>query len=385
LAEQQDLAAPCEVLVVDDGSAGPENRRVVFAMRERMPVTYYYQEDRGFRAAAARNVGAAHASGELLVFIDTGVLPTRRLIRAHADAYRRDTGGVIGYVYGYDTSVAAPDLSADAARDPDATVARFRATSTCVDMREAVFRELSDRLEGRPAPWALFWTTNASVPADVFWRAGGFDERFVGWGAEDIELGYRIQRLGLEIRLARCAAAIHLPHTRAIADNEASHRRNMLRFHRLHPEPIVELMTVSTPARINREFGAMAVALDRRRMAAANGDPPSDRELEGENIVLFGCERLSFVSSPGVVAGIEPDNWLLTRARMSNPAADLRCCLGVRTGHADGSFDRSVVSGSLKFYPPAVLRALTDEAARIAHRVEWTAPRETLCHCSYRR
>jgi len=38
----------------------------------------------------------------------------------------------------------------------------------------------------------FFWSMNISVRADDFAAVGGFDERFRDWGAEDVELAYRV-------------------------------------------------------------------------------------------------------------------------------------------------------------------------------------------------
>ena len=47
--------------------------------------------------------------------------------------------------------------------------------------------------------WLYFLTGNASVRRDDLVRVGGFDESFTGYGHEDFELGYRLQKAGIEI------------------------------------------------------------------------------------------------------------------------------------------------------------------------------------------
>jgi hypothetical protein len=58
-----------------------------------------------------------------------------------------------------------------------------------------------------PTPWQ-FYTGNASVGVEHLRRAGGFDTRFRR--AEDIELGFRLQKLGLEFVFNPAAAATHI-------------------------------------------------------------------------------------------------------------------------------------------------------------------------------
>lgn len=68
-------------------------------------------------------------------------------------------------------------------------------------------RALSYRL-GR-----LHWTTlngaNSSFPTQAFHRVGGFWEGFSGYGAEDLELGYRLAKAGLRFYYLPQAQSVH--------------------------------------------------------------------------------------------------------------------------------------------------------------------------------
>ena len=48
-------------------------------------------------------------------------------------------------------------------------------------------------------PWHFFLTGNALVKRSTLIEAGMFDENFTGYGHEDIELGYRIKKMGVPI------------------------------------------------------------------------------------------------------------------------------------------------------------------------------------------
>ena len=65
-----------ELLVADDGSAPPTRRPVEdFATHARFPVRHIWQEDRGFRAAAARNRALAATLADYIVFSDGDCIP----------------------------------------------------------------------------------------------------------------------------------------------------------------------------------------------------------------------------------------------------------------------------------------------------------------------
>jgi glycosyltransferase involved in cell wall biosynthesis len=67
---QDGLPGPLEVIVVDDGSAD-ETARVLRGLGDAGACTYVRQPNQG--AAAARNTGAAHSSGDVLVFLDDDI------------------------------------------------------------------------------------------------------------------------------------------------------------------------------------------------------------------------------------------------------------------------------------------------------------------------
>src|SRR5204863_3571990 len=77
-----------------------------------------------------------------------------------------------------------------------------------IDCRAAM---LGDALR---APWMLFWGCNYSVRRDDLLAVGGYDERFRGWGWEDLELGYRLHRLRLRLHFDTGAWCVHYPHAR---------------------------------------------------------------------------------------------------------------------------------------------------------------------------
>src|SRR5579871_3703434 len=73
LVAQRFPAAGFEVVVADDGSSDGTGD-MVRSFEDRLAVRYWFQEDLGFRAAAARNAGARLATAPILAFLDAGTI-----------------------------------------------------------------------------------------------------------------------------------------------------------------------------------------------------------------------------------------------------------------------------------------------------------------------
>lgn len=216
---RQTLAAErFEVIVVDDGGRGPTADLVAsFASRIRAR-TLRQPENRG--RAAARNAGIAAAAGDIVVFLDSDVFPVPAFLEAHARVHEAN-----GRAVGRGPLLLTEHLEATLSRSP-------------------VMRDLST---------AFLDTANASVRRADLLQAGGFDEGFRFYGWEDMDLGIRLQRLGLRRVFVREALAFHyqpLPrHSElpALLRKEEERARMAVRFVRKHPGLATRLMTQMTP------------------------------------------------------------------------------------------------------------------------------------------
>jgi glycosyltransferase involved in cell wall biosynthesis len=191
--------ALARVVVCDDGSSD-DTAEVARSFARELPVVYAHQENRGFRAGQARNLGIGRAAGDVIIFVDDDVLVApdfvARHLAAHEDAERPRVA--IGYrSRAFDFEGAQPSWDDILRAEPDDRVA-----------------DLGPEAEGIGAhatPWFFVYSCNFSVT-----RIEGepsfprFDEAFVGWGMEDIELGYRLHRQGYEVVAAPRAQVLHI-------------------------------------------------------------------------------------------------------------------------------------------------------------------------------
>ena len=214
LAAQDIPPTDFEVLVIDDGCtddtpaflaayAGPLQLRVV-----------RHVANRG--RAAARNAGLKAATGALVVFLDDDMEVTPGFLAAHR-AFHAGPGRL-----GVGNVVNAPEVT-------DSPIVRYMST-----------RGAQKILTRGPLPWKYFSTNNSSVRMSDLARVGFFDEEFVTYGFEDLELGYRLQfQAGLGLGFIEEARSLHI-HYHDLEDvlrkKYLSGRSSLAILFRKHPE-----------------------------------------------------------------------------------------------------------------------------------------------------
>jgi glycosyltransferase involved in cell wall biosynthesis len=219
LAVLRSLAMQCsaghEVLVADDGSSQAQvDMLYKNCPAFRCPVRHVWHPDIGFTAAAARNLGAHHAQGDYLVFLDGDCVPGKSFVAAH-------------------TQLAERGLFVNGSRVLLSERLTEQVVSKSLDLlaQPAVFW-WNSRLRGDSNkllhmlfwPWSLFrvkqgfeWhgirSCNFGVWRSDFVAVNGFDETFEGWGHEDADLVLRLSHFGVQRKNGFLATEVyHLWH-----------------------------------------------------------------------------------------------------------------------------------------------------------------------------
>ncbi len=179
-ALKRSTCADYECLVVDDGSS---DRSAEVAERHGARVIRS-QASRG--PAAARNLGAREARGDILFFIDADVCVAPDSLQRVAAHFAEDPGldAVIG---SYDDSPEAPDF-----------LSQYKNLMHCF-VHQA----------GQEAA-STFWSGCGAIRKAVFERYSGFSEDYRRPAIEDIELGYRLTADGRRILLDKQLRVKHL-------------------------------------------------------------------------------------------------------------------------------------------------------------------------------
>ena len=182
-----------EVLVVDDRSTDGSARFAASFGADRVLPLPAGQTG----AAAARNHGAAHARGEVLLFVDADV-------EVAPDALPRLLAPLF--------AARGETTRADAPNPVDASIGVYAPCPAELGLWSRV-KDLSIRMNhgrgGHEIPW--FWTALGAVRRAAFERVGGFDVHRFGSGAtiEDMDLGFRLSAAGFRIVQVADARARH--------------------------------------------------------------------------------------------------------------------------------------------------------------------------------
>jgi glycosyltransferase involved in cell wall biosynthesis len=357
-----------EVIVVDDGSAEPvarvvEKHQQINASCVRLKV--------GRGRAAARNAGAERATAPRVLFLDgdSWALPT--LVRRHLDFGAGDKGRttLLGrrLELGWDRlrRVMADGQIGEQAGDPlpaheDDLRYTYAHDVDIVDLR--VHR----------APWMCAYTHNMSVDRELFRSLGGFDESFVTWGHEDIELGYRLflahDRRG-GFAYDREAVCVHLPHFRDFAGNWRAGERNLKRIKRKHPFFDIELLGSEANGSIEHKIAHYESAL---HQACLHGLGACAADVAARIPALRGNRPVLWIG-----AGLRLPDDQTRYDHALPPSPTNRHLLGIDTPHDDASFEAVVNIDLWRHYTVPDLSLAIIEGLRIAaelYLVQTAAP-----------
>ena len=192
-----------EAIVVDDGSNPPIN------ISSELPfsATVIAQRRDGFGLARARNLGAHHAKGKILVFLDCDMIPEPQLVEAHARWHSINKFLLtLGFRHHADFSEISVDSLANVS-SPKEVISGKRVTSP--QWIEFHMRRTGELTSDDSDLFRIATGGNLGIRKSFFEEIGGFDSSFRQWGGEDIEFGFRAFNSGGILVPERLATAWH--------------------------------------------------------------------------------------------------------------------------------------------------------------------------------
>jgi GT2 family glycosyltransferase len=176
-----EVSSDSQLIVVDDASTDATPRVAAAGGAQVLRL------EKNSGPGAARNLGAAQAAGEVLLFVDADVVVAAGTLDRVIQAFAADPA--LAALFGsYDDDPEASSL-----------VSRYR------NLLHHFVHQAGE------TEAATFWAGLGAIRRAVFLAVGGFDAgRFPRPSIEDIELGYRLRRAGHRIRLDKSLQGQHL-------------------------------------------------------------------------------------------------------------------------------------------------------------------------------
>ena len=246
-----------EVLVINDGS--DDCFDIEFhKLHMQYGFRYYKQEKKG--RASARNKGIEYALAELLVFIDDDVILAPEFINTHIQIQRSTPavlhGAIKNFIYSYTFRDPLAGVPYDTVSEEKSTYMEYlkKKCQLLVDdnsydslLAQSKYLKLEKRIQSvfreknYDKAWIAFTGGNLSCPKKWIEEVNGFDENFgLQWGCEDLELGYRLNKMNRHFAYNYEASCCHMDHRKENARIEHGNSINYF-FDKYKDDMIYEL------------------------------------------------------------------------------------------------------------------------------------------------
>lgn len=207
-----------EIILVDDGSTDGTNRMIA-SLNPPCRLKYLKNEKR-IGQPKSRNKAIKKAEGEIIIFTDSDIIPVSDFISQHISFHKK-----------YKNIIVNGSL-----------------------IRISNLDEIGKKKKGiLDISFSSFDTANVSVRKEHLIKVGGFDEDFLPYGFADLELGYRLRKLGLKPKKNPLALGYHYKEPRKIFDPKNMYEKEKMRgisaalYWKKHPTLRVKLTTQANP------------------------------------------------------------------------------------------------------------------------------------------
>lgn len=195
-----------ETILVDDGSS--DGLKDVIHIFDGLLDLQFVRLERNTHScrARARNMGWARARGKYVVLIDSDILVKPDYL-LQVDRYfaKNENQILVGNRIHID-----PITIDDVERGDLFERNRFDANDfSNIDFRYLVFSSESFNAKVIPDAWLFGYSCNLAISKKWLIATEGFDEKYIDWGLEDIDLAYRLSLLGVTLTINPFLEVLH--------------------------------------------------------------------------------------------------------------------------------------------------------------------------------
>jgi len=211
-----------EVIVIDDGSQD-STKEVCLDFQSKILLKYIYQKNSGI--AAAKNLGVFASKSPIVLFFDDDDIAEKNLLKEHLKTHSKNPQENVA-VLGYTNWL--PSLKVSPLMDYIINVGQF-------------LFSYNNLKNGQSLDFTYFWGGRTSCKKLLLIKHGVFNHQF-RFGSEDIELGYRLSKFGLNVIYNPNAISYMVrPITyKQFCERCEKQGKSQYIFSQLHPDPHIQ-------------------------------------------------------------------------------------------------------------------------------------------------
>ncbi|MBN2436541.1 MAG: glycosyltransferase [Spirochaetes bacterium] len=345
-----------EIIIIDDGS-DKRIDEIIKQYSSSLAITYHYHANSKLRSRN-RNIGASKAVGERLVFLDSDVIPEKNLLKEFNVASLNNRNlislGLRDDLLDFDHWYLTED-TIEHYFELIKNLPAFR------DIRTTVKNYNKRTGKGWRGNWQMMFSHCFCIWKEVFEKVGGFDENFVHWGGEDVELGYRLYKIDCKIELNENVHVYHIHHDYNFSSNILSLKKNYQLFLNKHNSWEVELFVREFECWPIQTIEYQEAIYSRKHLISRINNSIKILDYLPPKTVLAGIEDEILLSSPCVVKSFNPRS-----QSFSDKNSDR---MGIFLSDKNNSYDLVLLSVEYRNINEALFTMIFKEMSRIARRV----------------
>ncbi|OGI07312.1 MAG: hypothetical protein A2Y40_03340 [Candidatus Margulisbacteria bacterium GWF2_35_9] len=228
-----------EVLVVDDGSTD-QTKEYIAGINTNYQLNYIYlNRDENSCRSKTRNTGWRNAQGNIIIFIDSDIIIMPNYLLELERVFANNTKCLL-----IGNRLMLDKNSENLSVSDILNTYQFDSTNyDLLEFRHFLYQASSYNSNAIICPWMQVYSCNLAVPKQYLIQVNGFDENFIKWGMEDIELGYSLYSIGLQIIINSRLEVLHQYHGKrndliVELSKEKDYEENIDYFLKKHPEAI---------------------------------------------------------------------------------------------------------------------------------------------------
>lgn len=226
-ANQSENLETFELIIIDDGSEFSLKDIVGEYQAKDLNINLQELPHTGNRAYN-RNLAVNLAKGNILIFFDADMIPCRTFIENHKkNILANDNLVSLGYrnlLYYVTPDFITVDTVKNNFKLIETIPCFLDERVSMIHMHQKIGLDLSHA-------WYLVYSHNIALRKDLYKSIQGFDEGFrFGWGAEDVEFGFQLFKVGAKFFFDQNIISYHMCHFEAAGKNE-QYERNLLYFY----------------------------------------------------------------------------------------------------------------------------------------------------------